>query len=214
VEPPFDLAETDRLLSTTRSVRKRLDFTRPVEREVVLDCVRLSQQAPTGSNTQKWAWLLVDEAERRRRLGDLYRELADAMFGQARQAFANDVQTERVYSSVEYLGEHMGDAPLLAIPCVAKDTFGELAAGNAAGAVTYGSIFPAVWSFMLALRSRGLGSTLTTMHLVRERECAELLGIPEDYVQVGLIPVAYTIGTDFKPAMRPSPETITHWNQW
>ena len=108
----------------------------------------------------------------------------------------------------------MGDAPLLAIPCVAKDTFGELAAGNAAGAVTYGSIFPAVWSFMLALRSRGLGSTLTTMHLVRERECAELLGIPEDYVQVGLIPVAYTIGTDFKPAMRPSPETITHWNQW
>ncbi|MBW2360022.1 MAG: nitroreductase family protein [Deltaproteobacteria bacterium] len=210
--PPFDLAVTDRLLTTTRAVRRRLDLSHPVEREVVLDCIRLSQQAPTGSNTQGWAWLLVDDPEKRRSLGELYRELAEANIPQARQSHTMDAQTARVYDSAEWLGRHLAEVPLLAIPCIREEFGGP--SGNATAAAMYGSILPAAWSFQLALRSRGLGSAWTTLHLFREKEFAELLGIPAGILQVALLPVAYTKGTDFKAAKRRPPESITHWNHW
>jgi len=210
---PFDLAETDRLLSTTRAVRRRLDLGRPVPREVLLDAVRLSQQAPTGSNAQGWRWLLVDDPALRRGLAALYAKAAGAYLELARKNIpAGDAQTSRVYDSAFWLVDHLAEVPVHAIPCLS----GRPPEGNnLIGASFYGSIFPAVWSFQLALRSRGLGSALTTLHLVHEREAAELLGIDTERVtQVALLPVAWTRGGEFRAAARPAAEAITHWNRW
>ena len=210
---PFDLAETDRLLSTTRAVRRRLDLGRPVPRAVLLDCVRLSQQAPTGSNAQGWRWLLVDDPALRRGLAALYAKAANAYLELARKNIpAGDKQTSRVYDSAFWLVDHLAEVPVHAIPCIQGRPQD---ANSLIGASFYGSIFPAVWSFQLALRSRGLGSALTTLHLVHEREAAELLGIDYQSVsQVALLPVAWTRGGEFRPAERPAPESITHWNRW
>ena len=209
---PFDLAETDRLLSTTRAVRRRLDLTRAVPRALLLDAVRVAQQAPTGSNEQGWRWVLVDDVEVRRGLAALYAKAAGAYLEMARQRIpAGAAQTERVYDSAFWLVDHLAEVPVHAVPCIT----GRPMEGNLFGASFYGSIFPAVWSFQLALRSRGLGSALTTLHLVHEREAAELLGIDYGQVtQVALLPVAWTVGGEFRPAARPAPESITHWNRW
>lgn len=211
---PFDLAEADRLLATTRAVRKRLDFERPVEREVILDCIRLSQQAPTGSNQQSWRWLIVTEPETKQALGEWYRKGGGAYLAAARGSFGDETpaQLRRVIDSAAYLAENIERAPVLAIPCI-KGRPGD-GAPTAIVAAQMGSIFPAVWSFQLALRARGLGSCLTSFHLAFERDAAELLGIPDDVMQVALLPVAYTKGTDFKPADRPPPETIVNWERW
>jgi len=209
---PFDLAETDRLLSTTRAVRRRLDLERPVEREVILDCIRLSQQAPTASNTQKWRWMVVMDAKKRAAIAEIYGR-GKQFLAQARAAIdAGDAQTHRVYDSAEWLVDHLHEVPCLVIPCVE----GRLPPGspNGMAAAVYGSIFPAMWSFQLALRSRGLGSALTTIHLFFEQDVAALLGIPDDVMQVALLPVGYTKGTDFKVAERPGPETITSFDAW
>ena len=209
---PFDLAETDRLLSTTRAVRRRLDLERPVEREVLLECIGLSQQAPTASNTQKWCWMVVTDAEKRKALGEIYGR-GKPFLAQARAEIdAGDQQTQRVYDSAEWLIDHISEVPALVIPCLE----GRLPEGapNGMAAAVYGSIYPAMWSFQLALRSRGLGSALTTIHLFFEQEVAALLDMPEDILQVALLPVAYTKGTDFKVAKRPPPQEITHFNSW
>jgi nitroreductase len=212
VPTPFDLAETDRLLSTTRAVRRRLDLDRPVPREILLDAVRLAQQAPTGSNEQGWRFVIADDPEVRRALAALYRKAADAYLELGRQRIAaGDAQTRRVYDSAFWLVEHLAQVPVHVVPCIN----GRPQDGNLIGASFYGSIFPAVWSFQLALRSRGLGSALTTLHLVHERDAAELLGIDfERVTQVALLPVAWTRGGEFRPAARPAPESIVHWNRW
>jgi nitroreductase len=211
---PFPLEITDSLLSTTRAVRKRLDLERDVPREVLLDCIRLSQQAPTGGNQQGWHWMVVTDAKKRAGLAKLYKVIGDQYLEGARQAAAvDDHQTRRVYDSAIWLAEHLQEVPVHVVPCVEGRLPSE-GFSNAAGASMYGSIFPAVWSFQLALRSRGLGSVLTTLHLFQEAEAAKLLGIPEGISQVGLLPVAYTRGTDFKVVDRPAPETITSWNSW
>jgi nitroreductase len=206
----FDLAMTDELLATTRAVRKRLDLDRPVPRAVIMECIALSMQAPTGSNTQGWRWVIVEDKAQREALGEIYRAAGAGYLGSA--AAVAEGQTGRVLNSALWLAENMGKVPVLAIPCVeARFPPG---APNAMLASTYGSIYPAVWSFQLALRARGLGSTLTTLHLLKEQEAADLLGIPEGIVQVGMLPVAYTKGTDFKRAERPPAETIVHWDRW
>ena len=211
----FDLSVTDALLSTTRAVRKRLDLERPVSRELVRDCLELAVQAPTGSNRQDWRWLVVTDADRRRALAELYRENAtDRLATAHREALAaGATQDARVFDSARYLAERLQDVPVHVIPCIRT---GHLPAepSRDAWARLMGSIFPAVWSFQLALRARGLGSVLTTLHLRCEAEAAELLGIPEDVMQVGLLPVAYTLGTDFKPARRRPLNEIVHWEQW
>lgn len=212
MKAPFDLEETDRLLSTTRAVRRRLDLARPVEREVLLDCLRLSQQAPTASNTQKWRWMVVTDEGKRKALGEIYARGKQFIDQAKAQVDADDAQTHRVYDSAGWLLDHIAEVPVLVIPCLE----GRLPDGTPHGmaAATYGSIFPALWSFQLALRSRGLGSTLTTIHLFFESEVASLLKIPDDIMQIALLPVAYTVGTDFKPAKRPPIETITSFEEW
>ena len=199
----FNLDETDRLLSTTRAVRRRLDLERPVERKVILDCIHLSQQAPTASNTQKWRWMVVMDKELRAGIAEIYGR-GKQFLDQARAAIdVDDKQTHRVYDSAEWLIDHLHEVPCLVIPCIE----GRLPEGspNGMAAAVYGSIYPAMWSFQLALRSRGLGSALTTIHLFYEQEVAKLLGIPEDVMQTALLPVGYTLGTDFKIAARLAP---------
>lgn len=206
---PIDLANADLLLSTTRAVRRRLDFDRPVEREVLLECVRLAQQAPTGGNAQGWSWVIVTDADTRAALADIYRDASAEYF--AARTGAADEQTQRVRASALYLRDNLHRAPVHVIPCI-RGRRDEVSPANAPG--FYGSILPAAWSFCLALRARGLGSAWTTLHLGLAERAAELLGIPENYVQCALLPVAYTIGTDFRPADRPAPETIVHWDGW
>jgi len=204
-----ELASIDRMLTTTRAVRKRLDLTRPVPREVVLDCLRLAIQAPTGGNSQGWRWVVVDDADKRAALAALYRERANPYLDGYRKA--SDAPNT-VLDSSQYLTDHLHEVPVFVIPCI----LGRLpeSPSNEEAAGFYGSILPGVWNFQLALRTRGLGSVFTTLHLAHEREAGELLGIPDTVTQAALIPVAYTVGTDFKPAARRPIEQITYWNGW
>ena len=210
----FDLAQTDELLGTTRAVRKRLDFNRPVPRALVNDCIALSQQAPTGGNSQGWRWIVVEDKNKRRSLAEIYRKAAGGYLKAegAKAEKAGDQQTLRVFHSALYLAENLELAPLHVIPCL----MGRPEEGTpiVSVAAMMGSIFPAVWSFQLALRARGLGSCLTSLHLMFEQEAAALLDIPDNVMQVALLPVAYTKGTDFKRAERPDPSTIIHWDSW
>jgi nitroreductase len=205
-----DVSSVDELLTTTRAVRKRLDLTRPVDRDVILDCVRLAMQAPTASNEQDWRWVVITDADKRAAIAEIYRSVGAEYLASA-AASASDPQTRRVYRSALGLTETLAKVPVHVIPCLQRRFDGRdlLVAASA-----WASIIPAGWSFLLALRSRGLGSVWTTMHLAREREVAGLLGIPATVTQAALFPVAYTIGTHFRPASRPAAETITFWNTW
>ncbi|ORJ58969.1 nitroreductase family protein [Mycobacterium simiae] len=206
----MDIATVDELLSTTRSVRKRLDLTRPVGRDVILECIRLAMQAPTASNAQDWRWLVVTDPEKRAAIAEIYRGIGAQYLAQAADT-ATDRQTRRVYQSARTLTDTLARVPVHVIPCLTQriDT-----AEPGIAAAAWASIIPAGWSFLLALRSRGLGSVWTTMHLFKESEVAELLGIPPTVTQAALFPVAYTIGTDFRPATRPPAETVTYWDTW
>jgi nitroreductase len=209
--------DSHKVLTTTRAVRKRLDFDRPVPRELLLECLEVAVQAPTGSNRQEWQFVFVDDAEKKRAIADHYGRAWDAYSSGPRPEYAEgDVRREhqpRVVSSARYLRERMHEAPWLMIPCIR----GRLREGatTAEQAGLWGSIVPAFWSFLLAARARGLGTAYTTLHLVYEREVAEILGIPFDQVtQAGLTPIAYYTGEDFAPAARVPLESITHWNGW
>jgi nitroreductase len=200
----------DELLSTTRAVRKRLDLTRPVEREVIEDCLRLAQQAPTASYSQNWHFLVVTDAATKAALGEIWREVAYPYV--QRGGGPREGQMQRIGDAVVHLAEHIQDVPVHVIPCVEGRYEGK---SNPLVASMFGSIVPAAWSFMLAARSRGLGSCWTTFHLMHEQRAAEILGIPyEKVTQVALIPVAYTIGTDFKPGKRKPLDTMVHWDSW
>jgi nitroreductase len=205
-----DISSVDELLTTTRSVRKRLDLTRPVERDVILECIRLAMQAPTASNAQDWRWLVVTDADKRAAIADIYRSIGEQYLAYAAEN-AEDPQTQRVYQSAMSLTGTLAQVPVHVIPCL-NQRIDTVEPGIAAAA--WASIIPAGWSFLLALRSRGLGSVWTTMHLFKEQQVAELLGIPPTVTQAALFPVAYTIGTDFRPAARPPAETVTSWNTW
>lgn len=206
----IDTTVTDHLLTTTRAVRKRLDLERHVDPSVIVECLRIAVQAPTGSNAQGWRWVVVTDPEKRAALASLYKE---GGAGYLRAAAANpmDTQTRRVYESALHLTEILARVPVHVIPCVLGRADN---APNVLSASMYASIIPAAWSFMLALRSRGLGSAWTTLHLFKEQEAAELLGIPADVTQVALIPVGHTKGGDFRPARRPPVEGITYWDTW
>jgi len=205
-----DLSAVDELLTTTRAVRHRLDLTRPVDREVILECVRLATQATTASNAQDWRWMVITDGDKRAAIAEIYRSIGTDYLAHA-AASTTDPQTRRVYQSALGLTETLAKVPVHVIPCLEGrfDGSDQLAAASA-----WASIIPAGWSFLLALRSRGLGSVWTTMHLAKAQEVAELLGIPSTVTQAALFPVAYTIGTDFRPAVRPPAETITFWNTW
>jgi nitroreductase len=208
----------DELLTTTRSVRKRLDLDTPVPREVLMECLELALQAPTGSNAQGWQWMFVADPVKKQAIADIYRANALPYLAQPKPEYdEGDVRGERmqfVTDSATYLAENMHEVPVLLIPCL-EGRVEKAPLGMSAS--FWASLFPAAWSFCLALRSRGLGSCWTTLHLLEdgEKQAAEVLGIPyDDYSQGGLFPIAYTKGTDFKPAKRLPAEQVTHWDSW
>ena len=216
----------DELLSTTRAVRKRLDFDREVPVDVLKECMEMAVQAPTGSNSQAWQFVFVTDPEKRAKIGEYYRQAFEVYktmpmsIHHINKDTGDDVMTasqERSASSADYLGENMDKVPAMLIPCITPRTDLPMPEGMAPTimhAAQLGSIIPAVWSFMLAARSRGIGTAWRTLHLSFEKEIGELLGIPADYMQVALIPIAYSIGTEFKPAHRPPVETVMHINEW
>jgi nitroreductase len=213
---PFDLAQADKLLTTTRAVRKRQDLSRPVPREVVLECIQLACQAPAGGNIQRWRWVVVDDPDLKESVAGVYRRAFDPYMDVQRQAVEKVGRTDRstmnIIDSSTYLAQHLHEVPVLVIPCMLDRVPANARQGLMAG--YYGSILPAVWSFSLALRSRGLGSAWTTLHLEYEDEVADLLGIPHTVSQVALLPVAYTIGDEFKPGTRRDAAEVTYWNGW
>jgi nitroreductase len=222
----FDLAMTDRLLTTTRSVRRRLDLARPVEREVMDECLQIALQAATGGNLQRWRWVVVRDAKKRAGIGHYYTKAFRAMLAQGAAASSDTAAGEgdvayhekfnedlgaqaKLMQSVDFLIEHMKDIPVIVIPCV----IGRVDPPTTASWISsqFGSVYPAVWNLQLALRSRGLGSCITAAHLEHEREVAELLSIPyERVMQVCALPVAYYTGRDFRRAeRRPMAEVVS-----
>ncbi|NJN51157.1 MAG: nitroreductase family protein [Gammaproteobacteria bacterium] len=221
--PQLDLSN-DELLRTTRAVRKRLNFDRKIEDSVLRECLEVAVQAPTGSNAQGWQFVFVKDAAKKAKIGEYYAQVWNEYKtmpyaihhlhrGTGNQTLESS--QERSTDSAEYLAANIGRAPVLLIPCVAGRTdipgMGDLL-GQAS---MFGSIIPAAWSFMLAARARGIGSAWTTLHLRHEKAIAELLGIPhQQFMQVALIPLAYTKGTHFKPAYRPPIDTVMHLDKW
>lgn len=214
----MDTKTVDKLLTTTRSVRKRLDLSRPVEPEIIETCLELAVQAPTGSNRQGWHFLVITDDQKRARIGELYRQSfyiyaqsqneQQAIIGQGEP---DQNQRLRVVKSAVYLANHMEQVPLMIIPCIHGRVENMPALAQAS---LYGSILPATWSLMLALRARGLGASWTTLHLRYEQEIAALLGIPDDVTQAALLPVAYFTGEDFQPAKRIPAREVTSWDTW
>jgi len=210
----FDLDQIDRLLSTTRAVRKQLDLQRSVPRAVIEECLQLALYSPNATNAQAWRWLVVTDPDLRARVGALYRDLLLPISTRMRneRLARGDTDGLRHSASVLYLVEHLGEVPALVVPCV-EGTLG--ADANLAEVTSfYGSVFPAVWSFQLALRSRGLGSVFTTAHLLRAAEVAEILGIPEGFTQTCLLPVAYSKKLDFSPPPRRPLADVLRWDRW
>jgi nitroreductase len=208
------LADVDTVLTTTRAVRKRLDLHRPVPREVVEECARIAFQAPNGSNEQHWGWVFIDDPALRAEMARIYRDgMADVHREREAAGTAPDnssPERQRMVASVRHLADHLHEVPVLLVPTVTGRVEQESLFVQAS---RWGTVCPGVWSLMLALRSRGLGSVWTTVHLTREQEMAELLGIPYDQMtQAGLFPIAYTLGTDFKVADRSA--TTVRWNRW
>jgi nitroreductase len=222
---PLVIHDPDLILQTTASVRKRLDLTRPVDRSLIEECLELAVHAPNGSNQQSYRFVFVDDAERKAALADIYRAAMQAFIDRPRTEAPEDnvdrsnPRQQRIAESVAYLAEHLHEVPVLCVPLVAGRTDGQGPGAQAERTGTFwqanrwGSVIPALWSFMLALRSRGLGSAWTTLTLIREREVAEVLGVPfEQWMQVGLFPVAHTIGTDFRITPRRPAAEMLRWN--
>lgn len=207
---PSDLRAVDHILTTTRSVRRRLDLTRPVEPEVIEEAIDIALQAPTGSNQQTWRFMVVTDAAKKKAIADLYRDSFERYAG-TRPAQKPYTSGERIAASAWYLTDHMHEVPVLVIACIEGRSTNP---SPAAQAGLYGSILPSAWSFMLALRARGVGSAWTTLHLTHEQEIAHLLGIPNSVTQAALLPVAYYTGKDFKPAPRRPGRELTYWNIW
>lgn len=210
----FDLASVDYILETTRSVRKRLDLTRPVDRATVERCLEIAIQAPTGSNRQGWRWLIVTDADKKAKIGQYYKDSWYAYAGVATRSEPGQepsAQMQRVIGSARYLADHMHEVPMMIFPCIqgrAPD------ASPAANAGLYGSIIPAAWSLMLALRARGIGTAWTTLHLGYEKDCNKVLGIPDDFTTAALLPIAYFSGETFKKADRVPAGDLTYWESW
>ncbi len=224
--PEFDLASIDRLLTTTKAVRRRLDFERPVPRERVLECVRLGCYAPNASNAQEWRWVLVDDLDQRRRVAEVYREILVPRVSQmlATKEAAGDVAGARISKSILYLADRMHEVPMLVIPCYDVEAAlrryntlipdpGPYGLSTQMDAGMFASVLPAVWGFQLALRSRGLVSALTTAHQLNQPAMAKVLEIPDSWFQTALIPVAWPKGEDFKPSPRRPVEEVVFWNR-
>lgn len=209
--PDIDLEQADRLLTTTKQVRKRLDLERPVPRELLLDCIDIAQHAPMGGNRERNRWLVVDDPDLMATIADAYQRVGRPYL-EANEEPDQDSTQSRVIDSARYLVDHIAEVPAMVIP-MRLDRLPE-GASNAEIAGYHGSVAPGVWSFQLAARARGLGSAWTTFHLVHEQEVGELLGIPETVTQVALLPVGFYTGEGFTPAPRRPASEITYFNRW
>lgn len=202
----MDLRTVDHVLTTTRSVRKRLDLTRPVDPRIVQECIDIAVQAPNGGNLGRYHFMVVADAAKRARIAELYARACAEFLVPNRSTYSPGV-----FASATYLIDHLHEVPLHVIPCMDGRVEDK---GAFRQATRYGSILPAAWSFMLALRARGLGSAWTTLHLMYEKDVAALLGIPADVTQTALLPVAYFTGEDFKRAPRIPGRDCTYWDDW
>jgi len=208
-DTPFDTATTDRLLTTTRSVRRRLDLDRPVDDEVLLDCIDVAEQAPTGGNITSRRWIIVRDPDKKAAIADLYRQAGgQVIIDKAAELAGTGGARETIMASGSSLATNLQDVPAIVLVAIHGVHDGS---GNPG---LFDSVIQAAWSFCLALRSRGLGSAWTTLHMGRKQEMADLLGIPDDVTQIVLLPVAHTVGTDFKPARRRSARSITWFDRW
>ncbi|HCU91236.1 MAG TPA: nitroreductase [Actinobacteria bacterium] len=207
--------DADEVLTTTRAVRKRIDLDRAVPLTLIADCIEIALQAPSGGNRQGWHFVVVTDADKRRRIAELYRQAwAQYLATQRWEYDAHDPRQKRigaVISSAQYLADHLHEVPVHVIPCI-EGRLENLP--FAAVAARLGSIFPAAWSFMLAARARGLGSSFTTLHLQYEREAAEVLGIPAGVSQCALLPVGYLVGDTLRPAQRLPVEQVAYLDNW
>ncbi|WP_254861450.1 nitroreductase family protein [Halovivax gelatinilyticus] len=220
----LDRRSIDHVLTTTRAVRRRLDLDRPVPLEVIDECLEIGLQAPTGYNLQNWRWLVISDEESRHELADSYRRSLEPFVEMMEGELPEDEQTQKVAASSTYLAEHLHEVPVHVIPCTTLSVREEREMWeqmeyesdplNMAASSVYGEVWPAAWSFMLALRSRGLGSSLTMIHLAQEPTVAELLGVPDGISQAGLIPVAYFEGEDFRRGTRRPLEDVAFYDQW
>jgi nitroreductase len=206
----------DEVLTTTRTVRKRLDLSRPVPMSLIRECLEIALQAPSGSNSQGWEWLVITDPQQRAAVSAVYRRACEEYLAAAPSLTSIEdperaATMGRIRNSTQYLSDHMVEVPVLVIPCIRAGRQG-LDAGNQSG--LWGSILPAAWSFMLAARSRGLGTAWTTLHLKYEAEVAELLQLPAGVAQALLIPTAYYTGDTFKPAARTSLDDVLHVDRW
>ena len=205
----FPISETDRLLSTTRSVRRRLDLEREVPEELLLDCIDLAEQAPTGGNQTSRRWLIIRDPDTKAALADLYREAGgDWIVENAERIAGTGHRNERTLDSGAHLARNLQHVPAIVLVSI----YGEHDSSGRPG--LFDSVIQAAWSFCLALRSRGLGSAWTTLHLGAADRVADLLDLPEGVTQIVLLPVAWTIGDDFRPAPRRPAREITWFDRW
>jgi nitroreductase len=202
----MDLVTVNHLLTTTRSVRKRLDLSRAVDPHLIQQCIDIAIQAPNGGNMGRYHFMVVTDAAKRAHIAEFYRKACAEITLPARDHYAPGV-----FASTIYLAEHLHEVPVYIIPCI-QGRVEEM--GLFRQANRFGSILPAAWSLMLALRSRGIGSAWTTLHLLYEKEIAALLGMPMDVTQAALLPVAYFTGDDFRRAKRVPGRERTYWDTW
>ena len=210
--------DADHVLKTTRSVRLRLDFERPIEPAAIEECLEIALQAPTASNSQQWQWVVITEPDKVAAVAEVYRKSFNVLAArppEERPSYGADdsrtQQSEKVTRSATWLAEQMHRCPALLLACIngrVEDQGAMMQAG------VYGSILPGAWSFMLAARARGIGMAWTTLHIRHEDEVAALLGIPADVTQAALFPMAYFTGEDFQPAPRVPLKEVVHWNSW
>jgi nitroreductase len=205
----IDPVQIDEVLATTRAVRRRLDLDRPVDNEVLLECIELAEQAPTGGNLGSRRWLIVRDQSIKDQLGELYRETALPFMSAAAQRLSGTGHpSERVMASAVYLAEHLAEVPAIVIPTIIGRYDGSGRPG------LFDSVIQAAWSFCLALRARGLGTTWVTAALQDTAKVKEILAIPENMTEIVLFPVAYTKGTDFRRAPRHPVRTITYFDRF
>jgi nitroreductase len=209
--------DIDQLLTTTRSARKALDLSAPVDMSEIRECLQIALHAPNGSNQQAWRWMVVTDPSLRAQIAELYRQTyLDKVGGQlVADLMPSGTSEAKLMSSTEFLVENLHNVPVLVIPCYEPSYPRTDGDESFYLATLYGSIFPAVWNFQLALHSRGYGTCITTMHLEHEREVGELLGIPPTFVQGCLLPVArLRTGHTFAPTPRRDPDEVISVDEW
>jgi nitroreductase len=208
--PAIDVANADLLLTTTKQVRKRLDLSRPVPRELLLECIDIASHAPMGGNQERNRWMIIDDPAIKAEIAPLYQSVGRPYLAEGGKDAEG--RQARVVESASFLVEHLAEVPAWVI-AMRLDRLPE-GAPNFEVAGYHGSVAPGVWSFQLAARARGLGSAWTTFHLVYEQQVAEILGIPPTVTQVALLPVAFYTGDAFSPAPRRPAHEITYANRW